>query len=269
MDDSLNEESSLDSSEKQAAFPSLSGSLKLSGCSFRYADDLPYVLKDIDIEFPKGSYTCLCGGSGSGKSTVLNLLMRFRKPAEGTIYCDGTDIFKTSIGSFRENVSVMFQNTMIFQATVRDNILFGLDEKPGSVEQAAKDAEIHDAIVLLPNGYDTVIGGDSLGNMSGGQLQRLCLARALYREPAVLLLDEATSALDKLSEDAIIETLVRLRDEKGLTLISVTHHPSTAVEANQIVVLDHGTVAEAGTYDELVSMDEGIFKRLADAGEDD
>mmetsp|Transcript_2377 Transcript_2377/g.5234 ORF Transcript_2377/g.5234 Transcript_2377/m.5234 type:complete len:925 (-) Transcript_2377:1138-3912(-) len=262
----FDEEPSSSSANKTTLAP-FAKSLVMSDIKFRYREDLPNVLTDVNIEFPKGSYTCLCGGSGSGKSTVLNILMRFRTPNEGSVEWDGQDIFKTSLASFRDNVTVMFQKTMILQATVRDNILFGFDETPGAVEAAARNAEIHDAILLLPHGYDTLIGGDSLTNMSGGQLQRLCLARALYRDPSVLLLDEATSALDKLSEDAIIDTLVKLRDEKGLTLISVTHRPSTCIKANQIIVLERGSISECGTYDELVSTG-GLFSRLVAAGEE-
>lgn len=116
--------------------------------------------------------------------------MRFREPNEGSIEWDGTNIYNTSLSSFREQVGVMFQKTMIYQTTIRDNILFGLPEREGGLVAAAKKAEIHDDISMLPSGYDTVIGGDSLGTMSGGQLQRICLARALYRQPSMLLLDE-------------------------------------------------------------------------------
>ncbi|EJK64036.1 hypothetical protein THAOC_15273, partial [Thalassiosira oceanica] len=200
------------------------------------------------VEFPKGSYTCLCGGSGSGKSTVLNILMRFRTPIEGSVEWDGQDIFKTSLASFRDNV------TPSGNCEGQHSVRLRRDTRRCRGPAAAREAEIHDAILLLPQGYDTLIGGDSLTDMSGGQLQRLCLARALYRQPSVLL-------------DAIIDTLVKLRDEKGLTLISVTHRPSTCIKANQIIVLERGSISECGTYDELVSTG-GLFSRLVAAGEE-
>ena len=268
MDHSLDEEPETKNKPKdRLELTPLASSLKVDGVEFRYVPSGRNVLSGVSVDLPKGSYTVLCGESGSGKSTVLNLLMRFREPNEGLIAWDGKNIYDASLTSFREHVGVMFQKTMIYQATVRDNITFGLPANEEDVVRAAREAEIHDAIVSqLPNGYDSVIGGDAIGTMSGGQLQRICLARALYRRPSVLLLDEATSALDAVSEHAIIDTLVKLRDEQGLTLVSVSHHPSTAVEANQIVVLAGGEVSERGTYNELTAIEGGVFKRLAETG---
>ena len=174
MDDSLNEESPSDqSSGDKIELSSLKNGVSMSGIKFRYGPKLPDVLKDVGASFDKGTYNVLMGESGSGKSTVLNLLMRFYKPYEGNAVWDGTDIFSASLKSFRKQVSVMFQETMIYQGTVRDNILFGQPDVPGAVEKAARDAEIHDVIELLPDGYDTVIGGDELISLSGGQQQRI------------------------------------------------------------------------------------------------
>ena len=193
MDDSLDEESSSEPSGTNTTLKKLTSSLSIKGIKFRYAAKLPDVIKGVNIGLSPGTYSVLCGESGSGKSTVLNLLMRFRKPSEGSIEWDGTDIYGSSLDSFRENVGVMFQKTMIYQGTIRDNILFGQPEVPGAVEKVAQAAEIADVIERLPDKYDTVIGGDALAGLSGGQLQRVCMARALYRQPSVLLLDEGES----------------------------------------------------------------------------
>ncbi|KAL7547213.1 hypothetical protein ACHAWF_010531 [Thalassiosira exigua] len=240
--------------------------LEIRNLIFRYSDSSPDILKSINLSIQKGTYVAICGSSGSGKSTLLELMMMNRLPQSGTIEWDGLNIFKSSLTSFRNKVGVMFQKTMIIQGTIRDNISFGLDPKDADIERAASMAEIADAINTLPNGYDTVLGDGKVG-LSGGQLQRICLARVLYRKPSVLLLDEATSALDPISEAAIIQTIIRLRDTEGLTIVSVTHHPVTTQEADKIIVLHKGKVAEEGTYEELKQMKTGYFKNMADVGE--
>jgi len=267
MDNSLDEESSSSTADKSTSFSPLSQQMKVDKLVFRYDNMETNVLEKINLNFGKGTYVVLTGGSGSGKSTILNILYRFRKPNDGSVEWDGTNLFGVPLESFREQVAVMFQKTMIYEGTVRDNILFGMKERPGGVEEAAEMAEIADTIRALPDGYDTVIGGGSPGGLSGGQMQRICLARALYRQPSVLLLDEATSSLDAVAADAIIETLVRLRDEKGYTIVSVSHHPSTAIKANQIVVLKKGVIAEEGTYNELMALENGNFRQLVEISE--
>ncbi|KAL7550622.1 hypothetical protein ACHAWF_013842 [Thalassiosira exigua] len=228
MDSSLDEEPTSTARERKTELKPLLGSLKVSGVKFRYEKKQPDVIKGVDVNIHKGLYNVLCGGSGSGKTTILNMLMRFQQPHTGSILWDGTSIYDASLDSFRGQIDVT-----------------------GAVGKAAQDAEIHDFISLLPKGYDTVIGGDASGGMS-------C---------AVLLLDEATSALDSETEHSIIETLVNLRDKEGLTIVSVSHHPSTAIKADKIVVLEQGVVSEEGPYNELVSRGGG-FSCLVKAGEE-
>ena len=147
------------------------------------------VLKGVDVRIARGTYVCLCGTSGSGKSTLLELLMQNREPSEGTIEWDGTDISDCTRASFRRHVGVMFQKTMIIKGSVYENIAFGLETNLEDVKKAAEMAEIASAIEALPNGYETVIGGGAI-DLSGGQLQRICLARVIHRKCSVLLLDE-------------------------------------------------------------------------------
>ena len=167
--------------------------------------------------------------------------------------------------SYHEQVGVVFQKTMILNGTIRENIAFGTNASEAEVEEAAKRAEIHRAITNLEEGYDTIVGQSATVNLSGGQLQRVCLARALCRKPKILLLDEATSALDPKTEAAIIRTLEHLRARESIAIISVTHHPSTTLNCDKIFVLERGSLVECGTYNELTSKPDGFFSGLVEA----
>ena len=203
--------------------------------------------------------------NSGGKTTSFDLLMQNRAPTGGTIEWDGVDICDCGRKSFRSHVGVMFQRPMIIQGSVRENISFGIESSLDDVKRAAEMADISSVIEALPNGYETILGDDGSVSLSGGQLQRVCLARVLHRKCSVLLLDEATSALDTMSEAAIIRTILRLRDTEGITIVSITHHTDTATDADEILVIDEGVIVERGTYKDLVN-EGGIFFQATEAG---
>ncbi|MFD0697747.1 ATP-binding cassette domain-containing protein [Paenibacillus sp. GCM10027628] len=216
-------------------------------------------LNEISIRIPKGTYAAFVGASGSGKSTIINLLMRFYDPEQGAVCLDGTDIRKFNLQSFRSQIGIVFQESLLFRASIKENIRLG---KPGAsdeeVTQAARLAEIHDFIMTLPDGYETDVG-ERGGRLSGGQRQRVAIARAIIRNPAILILDEATSALDPATEAAINQTLQRISAAR--TVISVTHRLASAEHADCIYVLHQGQIAEQGTHKQLLKRPEGRYKQ--------
>ncbi len=223
--------------------------VELCHVSFAYTEDVP-VLNDISINVPRGTTVALVGASGSGKSTIVDLLCRFYEVEHGQIFLGGTDISTLPLAEIRRRIGVVAQDTLLFNDTVTANIAFGCPEATADdIEQAARAAQAHEFIAALPEGYHTNIGeGGSL--LSGGQRQRISIARALLRSPEVLILDEATSALDTENERLLQQTLdVVLR---GRTAIVIAHRLSTVVGADRIIVLDHGRIVEQGTHAELM-----------------
>ena len=219
------------------------------------------VLKDVDLTIPARRTVAVVGQSGSGKSTLLSLLLRFHDPTRGAVLLDGHDLASATVASLAGQVGAVFQESILFDTTIRENIRLGRPEAAdGEVEAAARAAGIHDFIAALPRGYDSP-AGEGGARLSGGQRQRIALARALVRRPALLVLDEATSALDPETEAGIVATLNELRGRQ--TIVSVTHRLATARDADLIVVMAGGRVVEEGTHESLLARN-GLYTRLWD-----
>lgn len=210
------------------------------------------VLKDLSLNIKKGSTFALVGSSGGGKTTVCHLLPRFYPIEKGDILIDGTSVYDITAESLRRNIGIVQQDIYLFNASMRDNILYGRpDASEAEVVEAAKRANIHDFILSLPEGYDTVIGERGV-KLSGGQKQRLSIARVFLKNPPILILDEATSALDNVTEILIQQSLDELC--RGRTTIVVAHRLSTVKNADEIAVIDNGQINEQGTHNELIKL---------------
>jgi ATP-binding cassette subfamily B protein len=226
------------------------GEIRFERVTFSYAGRAP-ALRGIDLVIPAGSTAAFVGATGSGKSTLTKLLLRFYDPTEGRILLDGADIRGFEPRELRRAIGFVSQDVFLFHGTARENIAYGDPGKDGrAVEAAAKAAEAHDFLAALPQGYDTVVG-ERGQKLSGGQRQRLAIARAVLKDPPILILDEATSAVDNETEAAIQKSLDRI--VVGRTTLIVAHRLSTIVKADRIFVLDEGRVTEAGTHAELIA----------------
>jgi len=224
------------------------GNIRLSNVSFGYNPDRP-ILQNVSIDVPAGQTVAIVGSSGSGKSTIGRLLFRFYDVSGGSLTIDGQDVRDITQKSLHDSIGVVPQDTVLFNDTIYYNIAYGRDgATKEEVEKAARDAQIHDFILSLPEGYETPVGERGL-KLSGGEKQRVGIARTLLKNPPILLLDEATSALDTETEQGIQEALDRAAE--GRTVITIAHRLSTIADADQIVVLEKGHVVEQGTHDEL------------------
>ncbi len=217
---------------------------------FRY-DDAAWTLQEVSFDVPAGTKTALVGETGSGKTTAGYLVARLYDVTRGRVTIDGVDVRELTFESLADTVGVVSQETYLFHATVRENLRFARpDATDEEVEEAARAAQIHALIATLPDGYETVVGERGY-RFSGGERQRIAIARTILRNPPILVLDEATSALDTQTERAVQEALERLSE--GRTTIAIAHRLSTVRDADQIVVLDHGSVAEIGAHEELIA----------------
>jgi ATP-binding cassette subfamily B protein len=235
--------------EGERALAAPRGEVALDSVWFRY-DDAAWTLQDVSFMVPPGTKTALVGETGSGKTTCAYLVARLYDATQGSLAIDGVDVRDLTFESLADTVGVVSQETYLFHASVRENLRFA---RPGAsddeIEEAARAAQIHELIATLPEGYDTMVGERGY-RFSGGEKQRMAIARTILRNPPVLVLDEATSSLDTQTERLVQEALEQLSE--GRTTIAIAHRLSTVRDADQIVVLDQGRVAEIGTYDELI-----------------
>jgi ATP-binding cassette subfamily B protein len=218
------------------------------------------ILKGVSFTAEGGETTAMAGPSGAGKSTIISLIPRFYDPNEGQVLVDGQDLRFVTKQSLREKLAYVSQAPMLFEGSVRDNIRYGRPEATdGEIEDAARLAYAHDFILGLPMGYDTPVGENG-ANLSGGQKQRLSIARALVRNAPILLLDEATSALDTESEAAVQKAFANAM--RGRTVVVIAHRLSTIAEADKIIVIEDGLIAEEGTHEMLAHEEGGLYARL-------
>ncbi len=258
INDLLEEEPQVEDRENAIEAPAFQQGIIFSNVDFSY-DGEQRQLKKLNLTIPKGKKIAVVGPSGSGKSTVLNLLLRFYEATSGTVTIDGVNFRDVQRESLLQQMAVVFQENILFNISIRENIRLGNQNATDQeVIAAARAAEIHKFIKSLPAGYDTVVG-ERGSRLSGGQRQRIAIARAIIRNPAILLLDEATSALDQSTEAAINATLEKI--SSGRTVVFVTHRLTSVVDADQIVVLDRGKLVESGTHEELLRK-RGLYSQL-------
>jgi ATP-binding cassette subfamily B protein len=242
--------------------PAGDGHVELRDVSFAYEEGEP-VLDGVDLDVPAGRTVAIVGPTGSGKTTLVMLLPRLYDPLSGTVRIDGADLRDVELASLRGEIGFVSDDPFLFSDTVRNNIAYARpDASQEEVEEAARRADIHDFIETLPDGYDTLIGERGL-TVSGGQRQRLAIARAIVADPRVLILDDATSSVDATTEAAIKRALAELME--GRTTFIIGHRLSTIALADEIVVLENGRVAARGTHDELVE-ESDLYREIAEGG---
>ena len=232
--------------------------ISVQNVSFAYNPETP-VLRAISFDLKKGKTVALVGSSGGGKSTIADLIPRFYDPTDGQILIDGVDLRDCTMASLRGQMGIVTQESILFNDTIFNNIAFGTPATEAQVTEAARIANAHDFIMAQGNGYQTIIG-DRGGKLSGGQRQRISIARAILKNPPVLILDEATSALDTESEKLVQEALTRLMANR--TTLVIAHRLSTIQHADEILVVNQGRIVERGRHDELLTLDEGFYRRL-------
>lgn len=256
--DYFDKESTIVSPENGAKPDVNNKDIKFDHVEFSYSPDVP-LLTDINFTVPGGNMFAIVGPSGSGKSTVVNLIPRLYDVVGGSVTIAGTDVRDFDLKYLRECIGVVTQETYLFNGTIKDNLLYAKpDASDEEIEEACKIASIHDFISAQPDGYNTMVGNRGL-KLSGGEKQRISIARVILKNPQILILDEATSALDSISENAIQDALERLME--GRTSIVIAHRLSTILKADKIMVVKGGVIAEQGSHEELLALG-GVYKEL-------
>ena len=237
----------------------LSGSIELNNVYFRYTENSPYIVNNLSLKIKNGEYVAVVGKTGCGKSTLMSLLLGFEKPEKGAVYYDGKDLNRLDLGSLRRRIGNVMQDGGLLHGDIFSNIIISApDLTPDDAWEAAETAGLADDIRAMPMGMQTVIS-EGHGGISGGQKQRLMIARAIAPKPKILMFDEATSALDNKTQKQVSEAL----DKMGCTRIVIAHRLSTIRHCDRILVLDGGRVIEEGTYEELIKRD-GYFAELVE-----
>lgn len=245
--------------ENAVAMPNVKGHVKLTDVHFGY-DKLRTILHGVDLEVKPGEMIGIVGHSGSGKTTLINMILRFYDPTQGHVELDGVDLRDIKLEDFRRQVGVVLQESYLFPGSIKHNIAYGRpDATMQEVMAAAKAANAHDFICKFPDGYDTYVG-ERGQRLSGGERQRISIARAILHNPKVLILDEATASVDTETERMIQEAIENLVD--GRTVFAIAHRLSTLRNADRLVVMDEGRVAEMGTHEELLANEDGIYSKL-------
>ncbi len=258
----LDMEPSIKNSPDAIEVKEFKSTIEFKNVYFHYSDSNELILKNISFKVNKGEIVALVGSSGAGKTTLVDLLPRFYDPTEGAVLLDNVDLRKITIESLRKLIGIVTQEIILFNESIRNNIAYGLADYPmEKIIEAARAANAHDFIEELPEGYNTVIGEKGI-KLSGGQRQRISIARALLKNPPIMIFDEATSSLDNESEALVQEAIERLMADR--TTFVIAHRLSTIRNADKIIVLDNGVIVQQGKHDDLIKIEDGIYKKLYD-----